>query len=83
MGQAKRRGDFYTRKAESIFYASEQKRYDEWLWNNRPIVVSINTHGGISKRKTSSYQRALLLAAMSGFGAYVIDKDGNRMVSLR
>lgn len=79
MGQARNRGDFEKRKAESIFYASEQKRYDDWLWNNRPIVVSANTHGGISKRKTSSYQLALLLAAMSGLGAYIIDKDGNRL----
>lgn len=79
MGQAKRRGDFETRKAESEFYANEQKRLDKWLNDNRPVVVSINTHGGISKRKTSSLQRALLISALCGMGAFVADKDGNRI----
>lgn len=79
MGQAKRRGDFEARKAESEFYANEQKRLDQWLNDNRPVVVSINTHGGISKRKTGSLQRALLIAAMCGVGTFVADKDGNRI----
>lgn len=79
MGQAKRRGDFEARKAESEFYANEQKRFDKWLYDNRPVVVSINTHGGISRRKTSSLQRAQLIALLCGVGAFVADKDGNRI----
>ena len=81
MGQAKRRGDFDARKAESEFYASEQKRFDKWLEDNRPVVVSINPHGGISRRKTSSLQRALLISALCGMGAFVADKDGNRLTT--
>lgn len=79
MGQAKRRGNFDDRKAESEFYASEQKRLDAWLYENRPVVVSINTHGGYSRRKTSSLERAKLLCVLAGIGAFVVDKDGNRI----
>lgn len=79
MGKAKRRGDFEDRKQQSAFYANEQKRLDEWLYDNRPVVVSIDTHGGISKRKTSSLQRALLISALCGMGAFVADKNGNRI----
>ena len=79
MGQAKRRGDFETRKNESEFYAKERERLDKWLFDNRPVVVHINTHGGVTRRKTSSLQRALLITALSGIGAFVADKDGNRI----
>lgn len=34
MGQARARGTFEQRKAESEFYASEQIRYNEWLYCN-------------------------------------------------
>jgi hypothetical protein len=71
MGQAKRR--------ESEFFSSEQKRLDKWFEDNRPIVVSSNTHGGVSRRKTSSLRRALLISALCGMGAFVTDKDGNRL----
>lgn len=77
MGQAKRRGSFEQRKSESEFYSAEQARLDKWLCDNRPVVVSVNTHGGISKRRTSSLQRALLISALCGISAYVVDKDGN------
>jgi len=79
MGQAKRRGDFDTRKAQSEFYASEQKRLDSWLYENRPVVVSVNTHGGYNRRRASSLERARLLCALAGIGAFVVDKDGNRI----
>lgn len=79
MGQAKRRGDFEARKAESEFFASEQKRLDKWLEDNRPVVVRINTHGGTSRQKTSSLQRAQLIALLCGVGAFVADKNGNRI----
>lgn len=79
MGQAKRRGDFEKRKSESLFYESEKKRYDAWLYENRPVVVSLNTHGGHSRRKTSSLERALLLCSLSGIGAFIVDKNGERI----
>lgn len=79
MGQAKRRGDFDKRKAESEFFANEQKRLDKWLYENRPVVVSISTHGDATKRRTSSLRRALIIAALSGIGAFVTDKDGTRL----
>ncbi len=79
MGQAKRRGDFEARKAQSEFFDSEQKRLDKWLEDNRPVVVSINTHGEVSRRKTSSLQRALIIAALCGAGAFVTDSNGNRL----
>lgn len=79
MGQAKRRGTLNDRKAQSEFYASEQKRLDKWLYDNRPVVVHLNAHGGLSKRKTSSLQRAILISALCGMGAFVADKDGNRI----
>ena len=79
MGQARRRGNIEQRIAESQFYANEQKRLDKWLSDNRPIAVSVNTHGGEFRRKTSSLQRALLISALCGIGAFVVDKDGNRI----
>lgn len=36
MGQAKLRGSFEDRKKESIFYKSENKRYQNWLKGHRP-----------------------------------------------
>lgn len=79
MGQAKRRGDFDARKAESEFFANERKRLDKWLYENRPVAVSISTHGDVIKRRTSSLRHTLIIAAMSGIGAFVTDKDGNRL----
>lgn len=78
MGQAKRRGNFEERKAESEFYASEQKRLEAWLYDHRPVVVSLLSDGSKSRQRTSSLQRALLLCALAGIGAYV-DQDGKRI----
>jgi hypothetical protein len=71
MGQARRRGNFEQRKSEAEFYAMEQKRLDDWLYNNRPVVAIPNTHGGYSHRRTSSLQRALMLCVWAGSGAYI------------
>lgn len=76
MGEAKRRGDFEARKAESEFFAKEQERLDKWLFDNRPIVVSRNTHGQTTRRKShsSALRRAALITMLSGIGAFVVDK---------
>jgi hypothetical protein len=80
MGQAKRRGSFDERKLESEFYADERRRLDQWLSDHRPIVVDVDTHGNVRRRKTSSLQRALLIAALCRAGSFVM-QDGVRITN--
>lgn len=59
MGQARQRGNFEQRKAESLFYSDEQARLNEWLKSRRPKVTFLNSRG-----EPTSYRSCNRLAAL-------------------